>query len=131
MHHLSEQELVRRENLHKLTEAGIEAYPSATFEINTSALEIKSNFKEGDTTYQSVSLAGRLMSKRIMGKASFAELQDSSGRIQIYINRDEICPGKTKFFIMMHLKNGLILEILLESKVLLFTLKWRMYRACN
>ncbi|MBP7644424.1 MAG: lysine--tRNA ligase [Saprospiraceae bacterium] len=96
MHHLSEQELVRRENLHKLTEAGIEAYPSATFEINTSALEIKSNFKDGDTTYQSVSLAGRLMSKRIMGKASFAELQDSSGRIQIYINRDEICPGEDK-----------------------------------
>ena len=96
MHHLSEQELVRRENLNKLTEAGIVAYPSATFEINANALEIKSNFKEGDTTYQSVSLAGRLMSKRIMGKASFAELQDSTGRIQIYINRDEICREEDK-----------------------------------
>lgn len=96
MHHLSEQEQVRRENLQKLIEAGIEAYPSSTFEINASSLEIKSNFKAGDTTYQSVSLAGRLMSKRIMGKASFGELQDSTGRIQIYISRDEICPDEDK-----------------------------------
>ncbi len=96
MHHLTEQELVRRENLSKLMEAGIDPYPSTTFEVNCNSSEIKSNFKAGDSTFQSVSLAGRLMSKRIMGKASFAELQDSSGRIQIYISRDEICPGEDK-----------------------------------
>jgi lysyl-tRNA synthetase, class II len=95
-HHLSEQEIVRRENLTKLIEAGIEPYPSATFEVNATAQEIKSNFVNGDTGYQEVSLAGRLMSRRIMGKASFAELQDASGRIQIYISRDEICPGEDK-----------------------------------
>ncbi|HMT52479.1 MAG TPA: lysine--tRNA ligase [Saprospiraceae bacterium] len=96
MHHLSEQELIRRDNLSKLAEAGIDAYPSATFEINSTTEEIKSNFKSGDTTYQEVCLAGRLMSKRIMGKASFAELQDAQGRIQLYISRDEICPGDDK-----------------------------------
>jgi lysyl-tRNA synthetase class 2 len=93
---LSEQELVRRENLTKLIEAGIEPYPSATFEVNASAVQIKDSFKEGDSTFQEVMLAGRLMSKRIMGKASFGELQDSTGRIQIYISRDEICPGDDK-----------------------------------
>jgi len=93
---LSEQELVRRDNLAKLIESGIDPYPSATFDINASASEIKSAFKAGDTTYQEVALAGRLMSKRIMGKASFGELQDSTGRIQIYISRDEICPGEDK-----------------------------------
>lgn len=96
MHPLSEQEIIRRDNLQKLTEAGIEAYPSALYPVNAKAAEIKSNFKEGDITYQEVSLAGRLMSRRIMGKASFAELQDSSGRIQIYISRDDICPGEDK-----------------------------------
>lgn len=95
-HHLSEQEVVRRENLAKLIEAGIEPYPSATFEVNSTTKEIKENFKEGDTTYQEITLAGRLMSRRIMGKASFAELQDATGRIQIYISRDEICPGDDK-----------------------------------
>jgi lysyl-tRNA synthetase class 2 len=95
-HHLSEQELVRRENLTKLIEAGIEPYPSATFEVNATAQEIKSNFVDGESSYQEVSLAGRLMSRRIMGKASFAELQDATGRIQIYISRDEICPDDDK-----------------------------------
>jgi lysyl-tRNA synthetase, class II len=96
MHHLTEQELVRRDNLNKLIEANVVPYPSTTFEVNSNALEIKSNFKAGDTTYQTVSLAGRLMSRRIMGKASFAELQDSTGRIQIYISRDDICPDENK-----------------------------------
>lgn len=96
MHHLSEQELIRRDNLNKLAEAGIDAYPSATFEINCNTEEVKANFKPGDSTYQEVCLAGRLMSKRIMGKASFAELQDANGRIQLYISRDEICPDEDK-----------------------------------
>jgi lysyl-tRNA synthetase, class II len=93
---LSEQEIVRRENLQKLIEAGIEPYPAPLFDINATTEEIKNNFKEGDTSYQEISIAGRLMSRRIMGKASFAELQDSHGRIQIYISRDEICPDEDK-----------------------------------
>ena len=96
MHHLSEQEINRRENLKKLIELGIDPFPSETFEVNVLAEEIKNNFKQGDATYQEVQLAGRLMSQRVMGKAAFAEIMDSSGRIQIYINRDEICPEEDK-----------------------------------
>ena len=95
-HILSDQELVRRQNLKRLEELGIDAYPSDTFEINANASEIKENFKAGDESYQQVSIAGRVMSQRIMGKAAFAEIMDSSGRIQIYVNRDEICPGEDK-----------------------------------
>ena len=96
MQQLSEQEIIRRENLQKIIDLGIEPYPSVTFPINATTEEIKSNFKQGDNTYQDVSLAGRLMSRRVMGKASFAELLDGSGRIQIYVNRDDICPGEDK-----------------------------------
>lgn len=93
---LSEQEIVRRENLQAMRDLGIDPYPASTFEINAKSTEIKQNFKEGDTIYQEVSLAGRLMSRRIMGKASFAEIQDSEGRIQLYVSRDDICPGENK-----------------------------------
>lgn len=93
---LSEQEIIRRDNLKRLEELGIDPYPSATFEVNAKVADIKSNYKEGDTTFAHVSLAGRLMSKRIMGKASFAEIMDGSGRIQIYLNRDELCPDEDK-----------------------------------
>ncbi|MCE2788535.1 MAG: lysine--tRNA ligase [Saprospiraceae bacterium] len=96
MQHLSEQEIIRRENLEKLIEAGFDPYPAKTFDTNASANEITSTFTDGSDLYQDVALAGRLMSRRIMGKASFGELQDASGRIQIYINRDEICPGDEK-----------------------------------
>ena len=96
MHHLSEQEIIRRDNLTKLKDAGVEAYPSESFDVNAFCKDVKDQFKDGDTTFQSVSMAGRLMSRRIMGKASFAELQDSSGRIQIYISRDDICPEDDK-----------------------------------
>ncbi len=93
---LSEQELVRRDNLKKLQELGIDPFPSDTFDVNTKAIDIKSRYTEESKEFESVKLAGRLMSKRIMGKASFAELMDSSGRIQIYLNRDEICPEEDK-----------------------------------
>lgn len=93
---LSEQELIRRENLDKIREFGINPYPSETFEVSHYAKEITEGFKEGSSDYQDVTLSGRLMSRRIMGKASFAEIQDSSGRIQIYVNRDEICEGENK-----------------------------------
>ena len=89
---LSEQELQRRESLQKLRDLGIDPYPAALFPLNSSAKEIKSDFEDG----KHVCIAGRMMSQRVMGKASFAELQDASGRIQIYINRDEICPDEDK-----------------------------------
>ncbi len=95
---LSEQELVRRENLQQIVALGIDPYPAAAFPVNAHALEVKSGFNQDETNpnFQEVCLAGRLMMKRVMGKASFAELQDSSGRIQVYIARDEICPGEDK-----------------------------------
>ena len=86
---LSEQEIIRRESLKKLKELGIDPYPSAIFEVNTTSKKIIKNYKDNEVL--EVVIAGRLMSKRIMGKASFAEIQDSEGRIQVYINRDEIC----------------------------------------
>ncbi len=92
---LSEQEILRRESLDALKELGIDPYPAAMYEISHSTTEIKENFKD-DEDFGDVSIAGRIMTRRIMGKASFAELMDGSGRIQLYINRDEICPDENK-----------------------------------
>ena len=89
---LTEQEIIRREKLQKLQELGINAFPADEYKITDTTKTIKSDFKEG----KKVSIAGRLMSRRIQGKASFAELQDSEGRIQVYFNRDEICTGEDK-----------------------------------
>ncbi|OUJ73243.1 lysine--tRNA ligase [Hymenobacter crusticola] len=96
MHHLSEQEQIRRQKLEELQNLGIEPYPSELFDVNFYAQEILDNYHPELNNFQDVSLAGRLMSIRVKGKASFAELQDASGRIQLYINRDEICPGEDK-----------------------------------
>jgi lysyl-tRNA synthetase, class II len=89
---LSEQEIQRRSSLSKLRELGIEPYPAAAFQVSHLAASVKASYEEN----QPVKMAGRMMSQRIMGKASFAELQDSSGRIQLYLNRDELCPGEDK-----------------------------------
>jgi lysyl-tRNA synthetase class 2 len=89
---LSEQELIRREKLITLREMGINPYPADLFPVNHTSKEVKDNFEEG----KKVIVAGRIMSTRIQGKASFASLQDSAGRIQLYFNRDEICPGEDK-----------------------------------
>lgn len=89
---LSDQELQRRESLNKLREMGIDPYPAALYPVTDYATSIKETFEEG----KQVCLAGRLMSQRVMGKASFAEILDSTGRIQVYFNRDEICPGEDK-----------------------------------
>ncbi len=89
---LSEQEVVRREKLSKLRELGINPYPADLFPLNSNSKEIKEKYEEG----KKVIIAGRLMSKKIQGKASFGDLQDSEGRIQIYFNRDEICTGEDK-----------------------------------
>ncbi len=92
MQQLSEQEQIRREKLTAIRKAGINPYPADLFPVDHLTSEIKENFEEG----KKVVIAGRLMSRRIQGKASFAELQDSKGRIQVYFNRDEICTGEDK-----------------------------------
>ena len=92
---LSEQEIIRRQCLQELRNMGIDPYPAAEYPTNAYSTEIKDEFKDDDEKCEVV-IAGRMMSRRIMGKASFAELQDSKGRIQVYISRDEICPGENK-----------------------------------
>ncbi len=92
----SEQELLRRESMNKLRELGIEPYPAAEYPVNASAAEITAGYDESKGNFSEVCIAGRLMSRRIMGAASFGELQDESGRIQVYVKRDEICPGEDK-----------------------------------
>ncbi|PKP51010.1 MAG: lysine--tRNA ligase [Bacteroidetes bacterium HGW-Bacteroidetes-12] len=114
---LSEQETIRREALVKLRALGINPFPAALFPVNTQSKEVKDNFQEG----KEVVLAGRLMSKRIMGKASFAELKDASGRIQIYINRDEICEGEDKTFYNEVFKKLLDIGDFIGVKGVLFT----------
>lgn len=89
---LSEQELIRREKLDKLRDLGINPYPADLYPVNHTSKQVKEQFQEG----KKVIIAGRLMSMRVQGKASFAQLQDSEGRIQVYFNRDEICPGEDK-----------------------------------
>ena len=92
---LSEQEVLRRNSMAELRRMGIEPYPAAEYPVSGHSDEIKANFTE-DGERREVSVAGRIMSRRIMGKASFVELQDARGRIQIYISRDDICPGENK-----------------------------------
>ncbi|MCQ2136577.1 MAG: lysine--tRNA ligase [Bacteroidales bacterium] len=92
----NEQETLRREALGKLRELGIEPYPAPLYPVNATAQSIKDEFDPEKENLQDVCIAGRLMSRRIMGAASFSELQDETGRIQIYLNRDEICPGEDK-----------------------------------
>jgi len=92
----SEQENVRRETLVRLNELNINPYPAESFDVNVTAKGIHSNYEKNKLDYKNISIAGRLMSRRIMGQASFAEIQDATGRIQIYVNRDEICPGEDK-----------------------------------
>jgi lysyl-tRNA synthetase class 2 len=93
---LSEQELVRRENLQKMIDLGIEPYPSATFPVTHTSKEVHEGYESNKEGYKEVCIAGRLMSRRIMGKASFAEIQDSTGKMQVYVSRDDICDGEDK-----------------------------------
>ena len=93
---LSEQEVNRRNSLLELRKIGIEPYPQAGYEINATTADIRDSFDPETGNYQDISMAGRIMSRRIMGKASFVELMDEKGRIQLYFNRDEICPGDDK-----------------------------------
>jgi len=93
---LSEQEILRREKLNQLRALGINPYPPEEFKITATAQDILENFEKSPETYKQVTIAGRIMSFNVMGSASFAKLQDSTGRIQVYLKRDDICPGEDK-----------------------------------
>ena len=97
---LSEEELLRRKSLAALRELGIEPYPAEMFDVTATAAQIAENLtEENQEQFAQVRIAGRIMSRRIMGSASFFELQDHSGRIQVYIRRDDICPeGDTTLY---------------------------------
>ena len=96
MAELTEQEQIRRNSLNELKNLGINPYPAALYEVNAKSNEILEKYPQDNTLFQDISIAGRIMSRRIMGAASFVELQDPHGRIQLYIKRDEICPGEDK-----------------------------------
>ena len=96
MAELTEQEQIRRNSLNELKNLGINPYPAALYEVNAKSSEILEKYPQDNTLFQDISIAGRIMSRRIMGAASFVELQDPYGRIQLYIKRDEICPGEDK-----------------------------------
>jgi lysyl-tRNA synthetase, class II len=93
---LSEQELIRRNSLQELINLGIDPYPAEGYDVNATIQDILKQFPENQNLFQEVSLAGRIMNRRIMGAASFAEIQDSTGRMQLYFKRDDICPGEDK-----------------------------------
>lgn len=116
---LSEQEVVRREKLTRLRELGINPYPADLFPLDANSKEIKNNFKEG----KQVTIAGRLMAINIQGKASFAQLQDGEGRIQVYFNRDEICTGEDKSLYNTVFKKLLDLGDFIGITGILFTTK--------
>lgn len=93
---LSEQEQIRRDSLNEIRALGIDPYPAAEYSVTATAAGIIENYSPGEDSFSDVSLAGRIMSRRIMGNASFAEIQDHTGRIQVYLRRDDICPGEDK-----------------------------------
>ena len=105
MEKYTEQEQIRRNSLKELISLGINPYPAEEFKINTNSEKIKDGFLEDKNNFQNVLLAGRIMSRRIMGKAAFVELKDFEGRIQLYFNRDEVCPGDYKTMYNVVFKN--------------------------
>lgn len=120
---LSEQEQIRRNSLQELEKLGIDPYPAETFEVNATTSEINKNFPKDNSLYQNISIAGRIMSRRIMGAASFAEIQDASGRIQLYFKRDEICPGEDKTMYNIVFKRHLDIGDIIGVKGYVFTTK--------
>ncbi|MBK5277928.1 MAG: lysine--tRNA ligase, partial [Bacteroidia bacterium] len=116
---LSEQEIIRRQSLEELVKLGINPYPAELFDVNVTAGEIHKNYPTQE--YKNVSIAGRMMSRRIMGNASFAELQDETGRIQIYMRRDDLCQGEDKIFYNTVFKKLLDIGDILGIKGFVFT----------
>lgn len=118
---LSEQEIIRRQSLDELNKLGINPYPAELFEVNVSANEIHQNYPKQKIEYKDVSIAGRLMSRRIMGNASFVELQDETGKIQVYFRRDDLCPGEDKTLYNTVFKKLLDIGDILGVKGFVFT----------
>ena len=123
--HLSEQEIIRREKLNELSKLGIDAYPAELYPVNTSAAFIKSNYKgeENKSDFADVCIAGRIMSIRDMGKASFAVLQDYSGKIQIYVRKDDVTNGEDKTLYDIVWKKLLDIGDIIGVKGYVFTTK--------
>lgn len=118
---LSEQEIIRRQSLTELEKLGINPYPADLFPVNVSAQEIHTHYPNHKIEYKDVSIAGRIMSRRVMGNASFAELQDETGRIQLYFRRDDICPGEDKTLYNTVFKKLLDIGDILGAKGFVFT----------
>ncbi|HEX8459811.1 MAG TPA: OB-fold nucleic acid binding domain-containing protein, partial [Segetibacter sp.] len=123
--HLSEQEQIRREKLTTLQQLGIDPFPAPLYPVNTTTVTIKENYKgeENKAEFADVCIAGRLMSIRDMGKAAFAVIQDSVGKIQVYIKRDEICPGEDKTMYDQVFKKLLDIGDIVGVKGYVFTTK--------
>ncbi len=122
-HKISEQEQIRREALSRLKELGIDPYPSETYQVNATSKDIREHFPQDNSLFQDVQIAGRVMGRRIMGSASFAEIQDDSGRIQLYFNRDEICPGEDKTMYNTVFKRLIDIGDIIGVKGFVFTTK--------
>ncbi len=120
---LSEQEIIRRNSLKEIINLGIDPFPAAKYEVTVNAKEIHENFPNDNSLYQDISFAGRIMGRRIMGAASFVELQDSTGRIQVYVKRDEICPDEDKTMYNTVFKRLLDIGDIIGVKGKVFTTK--------
>jgi len=118
---LSEQELLRRQKREDLMKLGIDPYPAEMFDVNVTAKDIIKNYENNKLDYKAISIAGRLMSFRIMGSASFAELQDSTGRIQVYFRRDDLCPDEDKTLYNVVFKKLLDIGDIIGIKGFVFT----------
>ncbi|MCD4729776.1 MAG: lysine--tRNA ligase [Bacteroidales bacterium] len=118
---LNEQEVIRRQSLEELNKLGINPYPAELFDVNVSSKEIRENFPKDNSLYQEVTIAGRIMQRRIMGAAAFTEIQDSTGKIQLYFKRDEICPGEDKTLYNIVFKRLLDIGDIIGVKGYVFT----------
>jgi lysyl-tRNA synthetase class 2 len=118
---LSEQEQIRRNSLQELNKMGIDPYPADTYEVNATSKDILEKFPNDESQFQDISIAGRIMSRRIMGAAAFVELQDKSGKIQLYFKRDEICPGEDKSMYNIVFKRLLDIGDIIGVKGYVFT----------
>jgi len=118
---LSEQEIIRRQSLQELYKLGIDPYPSELYNINVTAQDIHTKFPADNSLYQDISIAGRIMTRRIMGNASFAEIQDATGRVQLYFKRDDICTGEDKTMYNVVFKKLLDIGDIIGIKGYVFT----------
>ncbi|MCF8368725.1 MAG: lysine--tRNA ligase [Bacteroidales bacterium] len=121
MSELNEQELQRRQSLVELRKLGIDPYPAELYDINITAVEIHKNFPSDNSLYQDISIAGRIMQRRIMGAAAFTEIQDATGKIQLYFKRDELCPGEDKTLYNIVFKRLLDIGDIIGVKGFVFT----------